>query len=729
MTWLSVPWRTVYTLNVDDLADAADRKFVLPRHPVSGSAVTQELSPKVTRPDQFPVIHLNGRIVDGLDRVTFDVTQYARRLNEEDPSYALLASELLAFPFVFVGTAIDESIFWQHIELRRRRGPRERELRPRCYLVLPTLSRARRDLLQEYNIVWVQAKGREFAESVLASLKADVLEGLESARQSFIHEKDDISNIRDVSDLLARAPRGKTEFLNGAEPAWEDVLDGRAISRSMDERLVEQCKHLLVESQSNPNGPAAVVVVTGTAGSGKSTALMRLAVSLSASGTTVAWVGRDTEVSPKQLHDFWRSDAAPAVLAIDEADRYGTGLGPLLGDMASANAGRLLVLSLRATKVERTFDAADVPESVRKVEFVTPLLSDEDIDGLLAVLTKDNRLGRLTNKPREKQVQAFREQCGRQLLVAMIQATSGRRFEEKVLEEWSELSEDGRFIYVLLAIATALRYKPTKSELLLASGASRDSGDLKILSDLVNRHIVAIEKQLHDRYSVRHRVIAEKLIDQLASRGEQLTKAVAGLAFAVSAQLSPRTERQEWTYRFMKALMNHDYLFRMCGLDGSRSVYDAIESNLQWDHHFWLQRGSLEVANGDIRAAEQWLETAKSWNSSDAFVMTEYAYMLMRKAIALPESSDAPNWIEQGTSLLRGQIAARGKRDTYPYHILGMQALGWAAKGRMGKADKKLFLASVLQEVKDGAVKHPKAKELRELRDTLQKELWGLEVK
>jgi hypothetical protein len=103
--------------------------------------------------------------------------------------------------------------------------------------------------------------------------------------------------------------------------------------------------------------------------------------------------------------------------------------------------------------------------------------------------------------------------------------------------------------------------------------------------------------------------------------------------------------------------------------------------------------------------------------------------MLMRKAIATPEAADAPEWIAEGVELLRRQITARGKRDTYPFHILGMQGLGWAAKARLSKSDKKMFLASLLQDLKDGATKHPSAKELRELRDTIQRELWGLEVK
>jgi hypothetical protein len=41
--WFSLPWHAVYTLNVDDLAEAADRAFDLPRSILPISALTDSL--------------------------------------------------------------------------------------------------------------------------------------------------------------------------------------------------------------------------------------------------------------------------------------------------------------------------------------------------------------------------------------------------------------------------------------------------------------------------------------------------------------------------------------------------------------------------------------------------------------------------------------------------------------------------------------------------------------
>jgi hypothetical protein len=64
--------------------------------------------------------------------------------------------------------------------------------------------------------------------------------------------------------------------------------------------------------------------------------------------------------------------------------------------------------------------------------------------------------------------------------------------------------------------------------------------------------------------------------------------------------------------------MNHATLIRLLfpttpdqiDLDAVRSVYDTVEPLLADDFHYWLQRGSFEVEEGDLGHANQCLEQA-----------------------------------------------------------------------------------------------------------------------
>jgi len=159
--WLAAPWRRIYTLNVDDLERAVQRQYRLPHKLRTVSALTDSVPPEAGAID---VVHLNGLAASDRE-LTFSTMQYAARLCGRDREYERLAEDLLAHPFVFVGTTLDEVVLWQHLELSRRRNGEQRE-RPVSYLVSASLTRARRVLLESLQIQWIQGTIAEVAEEL-----------------------------------------------------------------------------------------------------------------------------------------------------------------------------------------------------------------------------------------------------------------------------------------------------------------------------------------------------------------------------------------------------------------------------------------------------------------------------------------------------------------------------------------------------------------------------------
>lgn len=165
--WFRQPWRSAWTLNVDVIEQAAAKRFALPHEVRSISALARH-GPEVLDERALNVVHLNGIVDDGCEHVTFATSQYGRRLAERDRWYALLANELVERCFVFVGTRLDESPLWQHLEGRdvRRELQRNGDT-PRSFLVTTKLDRARRCLLEDFSIDWVCASAEDFARKVL----------------------------------------------------------------------------------------------------------------------------------------------------------------------------------------------------------------------------------------------------------------------------------------------------------------------------------------------------------------------------------------------------------------------------------------------------------------------------------------------------------------------------------------------------------------------------------
>jgi len=158
--WFSAPWHRIYTLNVDDLEAAVVRQFDLPRPLRTVSALADPPAPVEGALD---VVHLNGIAGDVAKQVTFSTMQYASRLARRDKAYERLVADLQSHSFVFVGTKLDETVLWQHLELEGS-APEDRK---DSFIVTPALSRARQILLEQHRIHWVKGTAAEIADQIL----------------------------------------------------------------------------------------------------------------------------------------------------------------------------------------------------------------------------------------------------------------------------------------------------------------------------------------------------------------------------------------------------------------------------------------------------------------------------------------------------------------------------------------------------------------------------------
>ena len=508
----------------------------------------------------------------------------------------------------------------------------------------------------------------------------------------------------------------KTEYLLGQEPLWSDIISGKAIKRDIDEDLLQECGACLER-----DGESSVIVVLGTAGSGKSTSLMRAAWALSAEGVNVGFCDRDIDISTIGLVQAVDRQDDLSVLAIDDAGRYGEALARCIDEMARRRPGCLLLVAMHSSAVERFLPAKAVQNASHQ-QVVLPGLTDADIDGLIETMERFNRLGILANRNADDRRRAFREHAGRQLLVAMIQATSGKRFEEKIVDEFEDLTERENHLYALIAVATGRNFALDTSEILTASGHP-DNEALNHLESLTKRHLLVVQGgKGGERYRVRHREIARVVTEYLAST-HQLRDLIDGLAYAAACGVSPVEARSSRSWRFLKSFISHRYLSQVLDIADARFVYGNLEETLKNDHHYWLQRGSLEVRDGELHMAQHFLGTAMSLNDADPLVVTECAYLEMKLAIDNPRSPNSLKRFSDAVEVLEGLIADRGKHDAHPYHVLGSQTLSWSRLGVGDREATRGLLRRVAAHVEEGQRRHPGSRDLEGLAGALRKQL------
>ena len=712
---LTMPWLRIYTLNIDDLVLKVLTTMQSSRR-VRAVSATSDRNP-LFDDSHLSIIHLNGTLEDIPDDVTFSRSQYAQRTGL-DPAYAQLKNDLLFRCVVFVGASMEEGPMWQHLGLRGPSVSRgERELRPRSYLVLPTLNRSKESLLARHNVAWLPMVASEFESSILNRMDDQRTAGHRVLREIGDPTTSRRERFDRVADLAAAGDSSAEEYLLGAEPIWDDVSANRVANRTCFDELWNQLNELRA---SGTNG--RFLVITGTAGTGKSSALMSLAMRLEADGTAVAWLDASSVFSRFEFRKALANEPQFGAIFINDSDIYDARLSSMVRDTLEHNPRLIIVCETRSGRVDRIVNRQELND-IECVEYTIPSLVDDDIDAILDVLDREQRLGQLKGMSRDERRRVFQRLAGRQLLVAMHIATHGKNFEERAVDELREMPPEQMFMYGLVCVASAYRYTLRQEDIGIA--CSNGGTDwLQSLDALTRRKLILPHK--HNSYRARHRVIAQFVYDSLVQAGKLhgVVSAIIQLAATKTTQYSPKTSQYA---RMLRTFLSHNLMKRAVGLVRAREIYSDFQDALDWSYHFWLHRGALELETDNLDRAENFLNQAKSINENDVFIDNELAYLAFKKAIAQPTSDKSAGLVDEAIATLNHVVVRRPDQMAVAFHIMGQQGLVWAKIG-VSSAEKKKELLEYLKRKVERAITRESTEMMHNLANDIQRELLSLAV-
>lgn len=714
---LSYPWVRVYTLNLDDLVEKVVNDIKSVRDSNTVSATTGQVAQ--LSDSLLDVIHLNGSVADAPDKVIFSRSQYASRI-DADAFFTQFSADSITRPIVYIGSALDEGTLWEHLTARRGRGGRDgNELRPRSYLVTPSLNRSKSEILSRFNIVHLPMTGQEFYEQVLIETEESKDTGHRNLSNRGITQITNTSRVELVSDLL-QSRMAPTEYLLGQEPTWNDILQGKCVPRDCFNEIWNCSEKILASTEAK-----SFLIITGTAGTGKSSALMWLAVKLNSEGVSAVWIDSSVRPTKRQLLEKIKRTESVGALFIDSADMYGRGLSDIISSVHAQYPRMLIAVEARSQKVDQIIRPVEL-NTFQAEEYTMPGVSDNDIGLILGVLERENRLGVLRGLTPERRIHSFKRKAGRQLLVAMYEATTGQRFADRAKDELSELTDTERLIYGLVCAASAYRFTLTRDEILIASGdTSNDT--LNKLDGLLRRKIIVQAAVDGTRVKARHRVIADLIYNALVKTGE-FQRVLKGLFMITVAKTTENTPRNARPARLLRIICSHTFLNRTVGVDIARSILSEFEYGLAWNAHYWLHRGALELSADSLDLAENFLNQAIVLNPDDLFIESEFAYLNLRKANRSPADIGSQELVDDACSSIEAIVQRSPELSAHAYHILGNQGLEWASAGIVNVVEKKEFLLYIEKKVKDGLLLNPGESYLEDISSRIHKAMLSLAV-
>ena len=717
---INQPWYKIYTVNIDDIFSAAQAKFNFDRRIFCVSNYINNQETQIETPKDLMVIYLHGMLSDIPDDITFSKEQYFEKMAFSDSYYNILASEILQYPFIFLGNKLDEDIFWHYIYLRRKKGGIKglKELRPNSIIVVPELSNTRQELLKTYNITWIPQTCEEFCQDFLIPLQEESKKGFIKIKS--ITTQQTTKSIPVISDLITVDKHSRSShYLLGAEPSWKDISSNLAIKRDKEPEWLDKINSHL-KKESTP-----IFIFTGTAGDGKTSIAMRVALHLSNQGQTVGWIDRNSDIPPHRITHFIDNTENLESLFIDTPDIYGLNIPQIISNIVLMKKLKFIALIIRSSKMDTVLKGPLLDNSIHIEEFATYPLTDNEIIKILDLLKETHLEGVLKQKNRLEQVRVFKEKSNRQLIVAMIEATSGKDFVTKICDEFEELGTTSRQIYCLVSVATSRNHSLLREDILLGF-PDRDNTIINEIDKLLRRGLFIEDNNF---LKVRHRVIAQKVSDRL-SEDNKLIHFYTTLAYIAAIRSTQPTSEQKRMKRLLKALINHKLLLKISSDAGeARNLYETIEELLKNEHHFWLQRGCFELARGDLSLARNYLNQSSSLNNLDPLVILSIENLNFKVAIANPNTEKSSVIAKAAYDNIVELIDKRGNIDPYPYHVLGNQGLYWAKKGIKDIEERKKYLEKLLSILKKGVQSHKRSNELIEIRDKVQKEILNFFLK
>jgi tetratricopeptide (TPR) repeat protein len=631
-------------------------------------------------------VKLHGSITDARD-LTFGPREYGiRAAARADLWYLHFVEDYSTMPTLFVGTELDEPLFWQYVELRgsqTARGTRVR--RPKCFLVAPGISKPIEEVLEQYNIVCINSTAQEFfawlssetdsqsRENVLRLVDPTLEPALVASERGLAGKQ--VAGIEYFFSFFRVPirpvnPRTRAAFLLGNPPTWDDIAGDLDAHRRIDDDVTQA----LVDAIKTDS--ADVIIVSSAAGGGKSTVCKRAAMELIDSGYSVYYSEGESSPDPHKLASYLASVEERSFLFFDNAGADLTLIAELSAAVSDNKAKPVIVVAARSNDL--AFRGYEFPRRGARVSAITiPDLSDEDIGSILEKLERHDLLGNLREKTYEERVEVFRTKARKQILVAMREATSGRGFDEIIQNEFTSVQpEEARLLYLVAALASDGEYGLSVQQMITAMDLAPNDTQILIEKSLAG---ILIQHEFDSsKYFIRHPAIAHFVID--AAPRPILADAVIALLITISTVL-PEGKERRWSraFRLYRSVLNHHRLNSI--FTGKqflvRKIYEGIKDYYRDDGHYWLQYGSYETEyGGDISLAENYLQQAEGLlPPNNRQVETAMAHLLLKKGLSAPNAASALPFVADALKILRSHMADQKNVSLHALHIFGSQML------------------------------------------------------
>jgi len=637
-------WKAIFTTNYDLVIERAYEQAIAEKKNLQTIVPflknSDRLEDKLKKPGSIPYVKLHGCMTVLRDlEIPLIVTteQYLEHRKYRSflfERFSYLASQ---FPVVYVGSNLEDFDIRAILQDLKRTA----KITPHSYILLPKLKPAEKTFWEGFP--FLSCIDMTF-EAFLREIDVEIPENfrkLFEAKEVYEHPicerfEKTVTVPESVRTLLSRdfqyinkdykpTPLTPQQFYKGYYRDWSPVVYNYDFRRSVTDNIISE---VFLQEESERGRFEEFYLIKGHAGAGKSILMQRLGWDAATDFNKLCLV-LNSGLFPEyeSLLELYRLCAQRMFVFIDPVSRNSE-LIELWLNRARSDKFPLTIIGAERNHEWNVSCTSLVPYVTETYEL--QYLKEREIKELIGKLAEYKSLGYLEKLACEQQKEELSQKAGRELFVALYEATSGRPFEEIIFDEYkSIISPQAQSVYLTVCMLHKLGV-PTRAGLISRvhniTFAEFKERFFKPLDFIVFAMQDKISRD--DIYVSRHPIVAEMVVERVLA--DQQARFDEYIRILSALDLGYSSDR----YAFIRLVNARELMNFFRDPQLIRSVYKASIDRVGEDPFLFQQEAIFEMisADGSIEKSGELLRKATGLQPKNRLIKHSLAEWALKKA-------------------------------------------------------------------------------------------------
>jgi len=688
-------WRDIFTTNYDLIIERAYSQPGRLQDLVPFFSDNQRVDDRLRTDRSLAYIKLHGCISSTNDeRAPLILTpeQYISHKSGRERLFARFEESLREHPIIYVGHSLSDPDLLYILHRFQKLG----SLRPRSYVVSPHMSAPEKRYWEGERISPLEGTLQEFLsvldarlpktfrglaatieqrdQTVLKHMQRKPADGLTNSLQFFF------SKVVDHVDagMATEEPEPRT-FYRGYFSDWSPIvanLDARRTT-TMNRML----KEIVLPNDCERRFRQELFLLKGHAGAGKSVLLRRVAWQAAVEHRVLClYVKQPGLFEYEHLLEVAASTQKRIFLFLDPAGDCVT-LIPQLLEASKRDDVPLTIVTAERHNEWNT--QCSVLQKHVVQEYELRYLSRSETEALVELLAEHKSLGHLERLSHSDRVRAFEKRAGRQLLVALHEATSGKPFAEIVLDEYNGIPEgSARDLYRTVCILHRLGVPARAGLISRVHGIPFSAFEERLFTPLQFVVFARAGTGVRDHvYVTRHPHIAELVFEQTLldeqHRLEEYLRVITRLDVGYQVDAAG-----------LRGLMKANELIKLFSFQNAKRLFSAAKQVAPEDHMLFQQEAILEMKarEGDLeRAAELLQDAVNATEHQSPVILHSIAELALRRAKAAESHLVREKALGDMKVAIAELLKMRSQKE-YAYHTV-LRSLLWQMRSAFKESE------------------------------------------